>query len=50
MNDSGFDGQRTVVASLVGVVIGTIVIGMLGLTYGGQMKMESDEKSVVAAR
>ena len=50
MYDSGFDRQRTITASLVGVLIGTIVMGLLGLTYGGVMKADSHEQSVVAAR
>ena len=47
MYDSGFDRQRTITASLVAVLIGTMVVGMLGLTYGGLM---SHESAVVAAR
>ena len=50
MQDSGFDRQRSITASLVGVLIGTIVVAMLGLTFTGHMKMTGNEVAVVAAR
>jgi hypothetical protein len=49
MNDAGFDRQHTVTAALVGLLIGTIVVSLLGLSFTGHMKTAShDETSIVA--
>ena len=53
MNSAQFDRKPTLVAALVGLFIGTMVVGMLGLTFSGHMQManvdpSSDASSVVA--
>ena len=50
MNDAGFDRQHTVTAALVGLLIGTIVVSLLGLSFTGHMETASHDETGIVAR
>ena len=50
MNDAQFDQKTTLVASLVGLFIGTIIVGLLGLTFSGHMQMASTDPPSIVLR
>ena len=50
MNSAQVDRKPTLVAALVGLFIGTVVAGMLGLTFSGHMQMANVDPSSVVAR
>ena len=50
MNGALFDQKTTLVASLVGLFIGTIIVGMLGLTFSGHMQMANTDPPSIALR